>query len=76
MAPAVGGSPNCKDISHIDFFNTPAPQTGAITGLKFHDRDGNTNQTAGEEGLSGWTIQLDNDNNAGNGRRGWGAKHQ
>ena len=45
-------------------FTVVAQATGSVTGIKFHDRDQDGVRDAGEEGLAGWTIFLDTNNNA------------
>ena len=52
-----------KDISHVDYMLGAAP-TGAISGMKFNDIDGDgTNDGGSDPGLAGWTIELDKDAN-------------
>jgi hypothetical protein len=41
----------------VIILDTPGP--GTISGLKWHDLDGNGSQDVGEPGLEGWTIFLD-----------------
>ncbi|MEZ6190394.1 MAG: SdrD B-like domain-containing protein [Phycisphaerales bacterium] len=49
-------------ISGLEFIEVQ-PQTGTITGTKFNDIDGDGAQGPAEQGLAGWTIYLDiNDN--------------
>ncbi len=47
-------------MAGLDFGQVPP---GEIRGTKFHDRDGDGRQDPGEEGLAGWTIYLDLNNN-------------
>jgi hypothetical protein len=60
-----------QDITDIDFINIPVSQTptpsppstttlttGSISGFKINDLNGNGRWDAGENSLSGWTIQL------------------
>ncbi len=47
------------NTANLNFGNRmPAPPKGSISGLKFEDRNANGNRDPGENGLSGWTIQL------------------
>lgn len=50
------------EISHITFFYlmppVDDPPTYSISGMKFKDLDKNKQKDAGEQGLSGWTIQI------------------
>ncbi|MBS4028758.1 MAG: InlB B-repeat-containing protein, partial [Ignavibacteriales bacterium] len=44
-----------QTVSGKDFGNY---QLGSISGIKFHDLNGNGSRDAGEEGLTGWKIKL------------------
>lgn len=48
-------------VENIDFGNQALP--GEIQGKKWHDLNGNGIQEEGEEGLEGWTIYLDENEN-------------
>ena len=45
---------------------------GSISGVKFHDRNGNGVRDEGEEGLAGWVIYIDENNNGKLDRRIFG----
>jgi protocatechuate 3,4-dioxygenase beta subunit len=45
------------DAEQVVYFTITAPSRN-ISGMKFNDMNGNGQKESGEEGLSGWTIQL------------------
>lgn len=51
---------NGNDWGNINFGNF---QLGSISGIKYNDSNGNGTKDPGENGLSGWTIVLDKNNN-------------
>jgi VCBS repeat-containing protein len=51
-------------VATVSLTVTPAPVvTGQLTGLIFHDGNGNVSPDAGEAGLAGWTVFLDTNAN-------------
>jgi hypothetical protein len=53
------------DVEQLNYFLTDnsLASTSAIQGIKWNDLNGNGVQDAGEPGLAGWTIYLDQNNN-------------
>jgi hypothetical protein len=62
-------TPDEKGVSHFSFCYDPnnVQQTFTIEGAKFYDADASGSFTAGEAGIPGWTIYLDNDTDFTNG---------
>ncbi len=58
MGSVTVGAQNVK----LDLNSATVPTTGGITGLVYNDANQNGTQGAGENGLAGWTVFLDADN--------------
>ena len=57
-APSVGGTPNCKNVSHIDVFTTPGGQdVGVLQACKYKDLNADGDNDA-EPALSGWSMTI------------------
>jgi hypothetical protein len=61
--PSVIGGASGVDVSNVLFGVAVASGSSSISGLVFEDRDGDALLDAGERGLAGWTVFLDDNAN-------------